>query len=139
MNHWTPCTDQTTACADKMISITSQQQFDEIIKEHQFVICYFYDEDCEPCESARPIVENLAEVYSQQATFCKVNAPVITLATSVIVWGYPTFLLFQKGECVLKLTGSKLIELEEKLQEIKTGLFQKDEGYFSWFLKTYSY
>lgn len=122
-----------------MINITSQQQFDEIVQGHQFVVLYLYDEDCDPCENAKPIVENLAGQYSQQATFCKVNSPVISLATSVVVWGVPTFLLYQQGECVLKLTGSKLIELEQKLEEIKSGNFQKDEGYLSWFLKTYSY
>ncbi|KAJ3319911.1 UDP-N-acetylglucosamine pyrophosphorylase [Boothiomyces sp. JEL0866] len=62
----------------------------------------------------------------------------LPLTTGVTVYGYPTFIFFQNGKAVEKVTGAKIDVVEEIVDKYSKG-FQKEETYLSSLWKTYGF
>ncbi|KAJ3311075.1 hypothetical protein HDV04_004389 [Boothiomyces sp. JEL0838] len=116
-----------------MIEIKSQEQLDQILVSNPLVILEISAEWCGPCKVIAPIYESLSLTY-KNIVFLK--AMELPLTTGVTVYGYPTFIFFQNGKAVEKITGAKIDLVEEIVEKYSKG-FQKEETYLSSLWKTY--
>jgi thioredoxin 1 len=100
----------------------STTTFDEtVVASDKPVIVDFWAEWCGPCKAIGPILGELAEELSDQATVAKVNVddnPELAMRYNVM--SIPTLLVFSGGEVHKRLVGAKgksqlLQELEEFL------------------------
>ncbi|KAI8894855.1 thioredoxin-like protein [Globomyces pollinis-pini] len=122
----------------ELIHITSPEQFDDILTNSPLLILDFFTDWCPPCKAIAPIYENLSTIpnYSN-IQFCKVNAEEVKLNIDVVVWGYPTFVLFHNGVAVEKVTGAKIVQVEELLEKYSKGYLKEDEGYLSFYWRKF--
>jgi len=56
-----------------MKSITSNKQFNELVKGGKPFVLDFYADWCGPCQTLLPIVEKLADEYKDKVEILKVN------------------------------------------------------------------
>lgn len=56
-----------------MKSITSNKQFNDLVKSGKPFVLDFYADWCGPCQSLLPIVEKMAEEYKDDVNILKVN------------------------------------------------------------------
>lgn len=91
-----------------MVHVLNADTFDtEVLKADGLVIVDMFATWCGPCKMMAPIVDNLAEDYTD-VKFCKLDvdqAP--TVAARYGVQSIPTFLFFRKGELVRTLVGGR--------------------------------
>lgn len=120
-----------------MIHLTSQKEFDDILSTHDIVVLKYSTEWCGPCKQIQPIYEQLESQYPN-VTFCIVQADIIDIQTDVTIWGYPTFVLFQRGNSVEKVTGAKATLLEQYLNEYSQGK-EKEDGLLSSVWRRYGF
>lgn len=85
----------------KLIQIT-QENINEILNESEkLVVLEFYSLGCGPCEKLMPILEDLADEYSEKAIFAKINAlEFMNLATKNLIRAVPHVLIFKTGEVI---------------------------------------
>lgn len=58
-----------------MIEIESLEHLDEILASAQdLIVLDFYGATCGPCRKIAPLLEEIAEIYEPDVTFCKVLA-----------------------------------------------------------------
>ena len=85
----------------------TDSNFDEILKSNEIVVVDLWAEWCGPCRMVGPIVEELAEVYKDQAFIGKLdvdNNPEIP--EKFLIRNIPTILLFKNGELADKVVGA---------------------------------
>ncbi|MST81886.1 thioredoxin [Bilifractor porci] len=91
-----------------MVHVLNADTFDtEVLKADGLVIVDMFATWCGPCKMMAPIVDNLAEDYTD-VKFCKLDvdqAP--TVAARYGVQSIPTFLFFRNGELVRTLVGGR--------------------------------
>lgn len=92
----------------------------EAIESGKPVVIDFWATWCGPCIKLGPVVEELAEKYSDKVTFGKVNIDENDeIAAENRVRNIPTVLFFKDGEMKERSVGLvKLSDLEAKLQSI---------------------
>lgn len=92
----------------------------EAIESGKPVVIDFWATWCGPCIKLGPVVEELAEKYSDKAIFGKVNIDDNDeVASENRVRNIPTVLFFKDGAVVERSVGLvKLADLEAKLQAI---------------------
>lgn len=77
----------------------------EVLNSEGYTLVDYYSDGCEPCKALMPDVEALAEEYSDQVKFCKLNtSKARRLAISQRVMGLPAILLYKDGEKVDECT-----------------------------------
>lgn len=82
----------------KEILISSEEQFDEIVKDGVCLID-FYANWCGPCKMLAPFVEEIAEEYGDKVSVCKVDVDELeTLAYRYSVRSIPTLLYFKNNK-----------------------------------------
>jgi thiol-disulfide isomerase/thioredoxin len=82
-----------------MESIQTKEQVQQIIQDEMGVLLYFYNDDCPPCISLRPKVENLMAEQFPKMKMIWVNsktAPEIPAFHNV--FANPTILIFFDGK-----------------------------------------
>ena len=85
----------------KLQDVTENDFQDEVLGSEKPVLVDFWAPWCGPCKIVSPIVEELAEEYSGEMGFTKLNvddAPNIALKYQVM--SIPTLIVFQGGEPV---------------------------------------
>ena len=91
-----------------MVHVLNADTFDaEVLKADGLVIVDMFATWCGPCKMMAPIVDNLAEDYTD-VKFCKLDvdqAP--TVSARYGVQSIPTFLFFRNGELVRTLVGGR--------------------------------
>ena len=91
-----------------MVHVLNADTFDaEVLKADGLVIVDMFATWCGPCKMMAPIVDNLAEDYTD-VKFCKLDvdqAP--TVAARYGVQSIPTFLFFQNGALLRTLVGGR--------------------------------
>jgi thioredoxin reductase (NADPH) len=91
-----------------LISIESEKQFDEIVKNSKLpVVIDFYADFCMPCRLMHPIYKEVAEKLASKAIFLKIDVSKLqNLASKYDVQSIPNFLfLNSKGEEVERIVG----------------------------------
>jgi thioredoxin 1 len=98
----------------------SKDNFDkEVLEEDGLVLVDFWGESCDLCKELMPDVEDLAEEYSEQVKFCKLNIKGNRrLAMGQQVLGLPSIVLYEDGEKEEHLSGEE-IEREDIEDAIK--------------------
>jgi thioredoxin 1 len=91
---------------NKPIKLT-YENFKEIVSKNEFVVVDFWAEWCYPCKIMEPIIEDLAQKYTN-VVFGKVNVDEEpTLASSFGIMSIPTLLFFYKGKAIEALIGAR--------------------------------
>ncbi len=90
------------------IPSVDNDNFANEIGDSSAAVLDFYATWCGPCKTIAPIVEDLAETYSQQGLkFGKVDIDQASeLALKFQIEGVPTLIFFKDGEPVDKLVGA---------------------------------
>ncbi|MEW9490949.1 MAG: thioredoxin [Candidatus Aramenus sulfurataquae] len=90
----------------KIIKITDDN-VDKVLKENKVVVIDFWAEWCSPCHLYEPIFEKVAEKYSDEATFGRLNVDENPkTADRYQVLNIPTTLIFVNGNLVDSLVGA---------------------------------
>ena len=103
-----------------MIEVNTDNFEQEVVKSSRPVLVDFWGPQCGPCLALMPQVEALNEKYQGRVKMAKVEAPKSRrLCLNVRVMGLPTFLFYQNGREVSRLTGTITIQsIEESLKKM---------------------
>jgi thioredoxin 1 len=117
--------------------LESQEQLDILLKENKLVILKFFTDWCPPCKVVAPIYEDLSKRFPD-IKFLECNSEKTALDPQVMIWGVPSFVLFQNGEAVEKITGADLNRLETILMEYQEGK-QSADGWITYYWRRYGF
>lgn len=96
---------QTTIVEDSGISVLTNQNFNEGLRDNEFFLVEFYAPWCGYCQAFAPVFVTTAEVLKKSGSpvkLAKVDATTeIELAWDHDVEGYPTLVFFKRGEPTL--------------------------------------
>ena len=82
-------------------------RFQEIVREHSFLVVDVWAEWCGPCRMVAPAIEDLARDFAGRVTFGKCNVDQNpTLASSFSITAIPTLLFFANGMLVDRVVGA---------------------------------
>ena len=100
------------------ITLTKDNFEKEVSGSDKAVLIDFWATWCGPCKMIAPIIEEIAEEFSDEVKVCKVNIDnEPSLATKFGITSIPTLLLVKNGEVVKTSVGyipkEKIIELFE--------------------------
>lgn len=89
----------------------------EVLESDKPVVVDIWGPSCEPCLALMPAVEDLSEKYTGEVKIVKLNsAENRRLCIDLKVIGLPTFLLFQDGKEVSRISGKDVdLDSVEKL------------------------
>ncbi|NMC56292.1 MAG: thioredoxin [Eubacteriaceae bacterium] len=86
----------------------SQNDFEEIISSDSPVLVDFWASWCGPCRMMAPVIDQLADEFSENAKICKLNVDDNTeIASRYKVMSIPTVLIFKNGAEVSRDVGVK--------------------------------
>lgn len=102
-----------------MIQAT-ENNFDELLGSGKPLMVDFGAEWCGPCKALAPMVEELAEVYEQQATIATCDVEENNdLAVRYSIRNVPTIIFFKDGKEVGRQVGAIARNtLEERIKEL---------------------
>jgi len=104
-------------------AIHRKEELEEKVKQDLLTIVNFYAVWCPPCHQFKPILERLAEEYSDSIDVFKVDVDEKPdIASSFSITAVPTSLYFKHGQEIKKLIGFKDYE---KLKEETDNLLKK--------------
>ena len=92
--------------SNNIITLTTDNFQQEVIKSPSPVLVDFWAEWCGPCKMIAPILDELADEYSGRARIGKVDIDQHqALAAEYGVRAIPTLLLFQNGQVAEQIVG----------------------------------
>ena len=97
------------------VKSTTKNFNEEVLKSEKPVLVDFWAIWCGPCKMIAPIIEDIAEEYSDKIKVGKINVDEeMELAMKYGITSIPTLLLFKGGEVVKKTLGYMSKEEVEK-------------------------
>ncbi|MEE9565082.1 MAG: thioredoxin [Candidatus Hydrothermarchaeaceae archaeon] len=101
----------------KIIQLTDAD-FESTIEKIPLVLVDFWAAWCFPCQMVAPIIDEMAEAYSEDLVCAKLDVDKNPItATKFSITGIPTILLFKDGELVERIVGAVSKErFEEKIK-----------------------
>jgi thioredoxin 1 len=89
-----------------VVKLTSSS-FDSFIDTGLPVLVDFWADWCMPCRMMAPVMEELAQAYTEKALFGKVNVDENSqIASRYGIMSIPRFLIFKNGTLVEKIVGA---------------------------------
>lgn len=86
--------------------LTDSNFNDEVLKSEKTVLVDFWAPWCGPCQMLGPIIEELANEYSETHVIGKLNVDENpTTANKYGILGIPTIIIFKNGQEVKRLSG----------------------------------
>jgi len=83
------------------------ENFEPAIRRNRIVVVDLWAEWCPPCRMMEPVIEELARDYAGKVLFGKLNVDEnAEIAVKYSVSGIPTFLFFNNGKLVDRVTGA---------------------------------
>ncbi len=102
-----------------MIELTKENFEEKVLNSEGIVLVDFWSENCDLCLEIMPGVEKLAEEYSEDVKFAKLNIKGNRrLAMGQKVMGLPSILIYEDGEKQVHLSGDEL-EVEDIKAELE--------------------
>ena len=93
---------------DKIKIINSTQEFDDLIKQNKYVLVDFWATWCAPCRMVAPVIEKIADQYSEKVIVAKVDVDEQQeLAIRYGIQTIPTIIFFKEGKLASKEIGVK--------------------------------
>ena len=93
---------------DKIKIINSTQEFDDLIKQNKYVLVDFWATWCAPCRMVAPVIEKIADQYSEKVIVAKVDVDEQQeLAIRYGIQTIPTIIFFKDGKLASKEIGVK--------------------------------
>jgi thioredoxin 1 len=103
------------------LEVSSDTFEQEVVQSTVPVVVDFWGPQCAPCLALMPQVEKLEQAYGGRIRITKVDASKNRrLCLQLRVLGLPTFLFYDKGVNVARLTGQTLQiqDIEKEIQKI---------------------
>ncbi len=101
-----------------MFELNDLKNVTAIVKDEKALLLYFYNDDCPPCISLRPKIEQLVNSEFQHMKLVWVNAKKNPeIPASFGVFANPTILIFFEGKEFKRY--SKYISMEELRNSVK--------------------
>jgi thioredoxin 1 len=98
--------------------LSSQEEFDTLLKKNEKVVIKFTAEWCKPCKNIQPFYENQSTLYSDKATFLTIDVDEFEdVSNKYSVAMMPTFLVVQGPSTLGTYRGSAEPQLETFLKE----------------------
>lgn len=86
---------------DVVVHIESEEQYNQMLKENQFVVADFYADWCSPCKKLAPHVVSLANEFDGKVVFLKINVDnVRSIAAKLRIDSIPRVFFFKDGKDV---------------------------------------
>lgn len=94
--------------AENILTITSENFEEKVLKSDKPVLVDFWAAWCGPCRAVAPVMEELAGEYDGKIYIGKVNVDDQNeLAQKFRIMSIPTIMLFKNGEVAEKMVGAK--------------------------------
>ncbi|NLJ57307.1 MAG: thioredoxin [Tissierellia bacterium] len=92
----------------KIKNVNSTQEFDELIKNNRYVLVDFWAAWCAPCRMVAPVIDEIADKYSEKVRVAKVNVDdQQELSIRYGIQSIPTVIFFKEGKVASKEIGVK--------------------------------
>lgn len=103
-----------------VIDVTDQNFEQEVVKSTLPAVVDLWAPWCRPCLTLAPVVEKVAEKYSDRVKFCRLNVDENPqTATKYMVMSIPTLLFFKGGKVVDTTIGAMPEQsLQSKIEEL---------------------
>ena len=90
-----------------LIEFTDANFEDDVLKSEKVVLVDFWAPWCKPCQMVGPVIEEIAEEYSENIKCGKMNVDENPATpTTYGIRSIPTIMLFKGGELVDKIIGA---------------------------------
>jgi thioredoxin 1 len=90
----------------KPVAVTDDSFENDVIQANKPVLVDFWATWCGPCLMIAPILEEIADEYTDQVTVAKLDVDENPQTPAQFgVMGIPTLILFKEGETVERITG----------------------------------
>ncbi|ANZ75933.1 BA75_03012T0 [Komagataella pastoris] len=97
--------------------INSAEEFDKAIASG-VVLVDFFATWCGPCKMIAPVLDKFSKEY-EQVSFYKVDVDKLSeVAARFEISAMPTFLFFQNGEVVSKVTGANAAAIKQTITKL---------------------
>lgn len=104
-----------SASEKKVLHVTDGTFEEEVLKADKPVFVDFWAPWCGPCRMVAPLIEQLAQEFSDRMKFVKVNTDENPLVASQLgIRSIPTLVIFNKGEVVdVRIGAAPLTDLRD--------------------------
>ena len=109
--------------SDNIKEVSDEEFESEVLKAKKTVLIDFWAPWCGPCKAITPMVEELANQYSEQMTFMKCNIDENPeIPKSYGIKSIPTLMIFKEGKLADTIVGMVARNtLEEKIKNTLEG------------------
>lgn len=93
--------------SENIVIITNENFESEVVNSDKPVMVDFWANWCGPCKGLAPIIDEIADEYSDKVKVCKVDVDANgELSMQFRVMSIPTVIFFKNGEQVLREVGA---------------------------------
>ncbi len=103
------------------MELEQREKLEQLIKENECLMVFFYSTWCPPCRMLRPIIEEYMENNEDDLIVCINTDQIKDLHKSYGVFNVPTILCIKNGEIVDTIDGYvEYEEIEERYNQLKS-------------------